>query len=812
MEKRTTVRMYVLDVFYKVVEEKAIVMLFGKTPEGKHLCLVDRDFEPYFYAVPKGNNALHEEIRDITVEKGGNLYKVTKVESVKKKLLGDTINVLKVYVNLPKGVPLIRSEVKNISGIKKTFEYDIKFAKRYIIDKGIFPMSLVESDVVPDTLKMRVPVFRTFSIRPVNEETLNDPKILAFDIETYSTNRKIDPEENPIMMISFYGKDFKKVVSWRKFEPELEYLEFVGSEAELIEKAVKTIKDVSPDMLCGYYSDGFDFPYLQARAKKHKILLDIGIDNSGVRIKRGNIPRAEIHGMIHLDIINFVRKVVSKRLETESYSLDNVAYELLGEKKIKLDMDEMISAWDSSSNKLNELAEYNLKDSELAFRITKKLLPNILELVRIVGMPISDVTRMGFSQLIEWILVRNAYENNDLIPNKPGYEEIRERRMHTFQGAFVYEPKPGLYNNIVVYDFKSLYPTIISSHNISIDTLNCKCCPENKVPGESYWFCTKKKGFIPRIIEDMITRRMRVKELMKDKDNSLLRARSETLKLLANSFYGYLGFFGARWYSLESAISVTAYSRHYIHKTIEKAEKDGFKVIYSDTDSVFIALEDKSLKDAERFAEEVNQQLPGLMELEYDGFYVSGIFVAAKGAESGAKKRYALLKEDGNIVIKGFETIRQNWSIIGKEAQREVLKIVLNKKDGKEALAYSKRVISDLRAHKIPVSKMVLFTQLQKEIEEYDSVGPHVKAAMRMKSKGIGVGAGSLIKYVIIKGKGRIGDRARLPEEVAQDEYDAEYYINNQIIPSVERILNVFGYSKEDLLENNEQSKLEKFF
>jgi len=107
---------------------------------------------------------------------------------------------------------------------------------------------------------------------------------------------------------------------------------------------------------------------------------------------------------------------------------------------------------------------------------------------------------------------------------------------------------------------------------------------------------------------------------------------------------------------------------------------------------------------------------------------------------------------------------------------------------------------------------VIIHTQLQKEILDYTSRGPHVAVAQRLKNKGRIIGPGSMIKYVVTQGNDIIRNRAKLPEEVKENEYDADYYINNQVVPSVERIFNVIGYTKEDLLEIKEQTKLEGFF
>ena len=417
--------------------------------------------------------------------------------------------------------------------------------------------------------------------------------------------------------------------------------------------------------------------------------------------------------------------------------------------------------------------------------------------------------------------MKQAPSFNEIAPNKPGYDETIKRRTSSYEGAFVFEPVPGLHKDIVVFDFRSLYPTILGSHNIGPDTIDCDCCKETgkKTPDSGHWFCEKKKGFVPLLIEDLVTRRARIKTIIKEKKaNSdhegmnFLDARSNGLKLLANSFYGYLGFFGARWYSFDSASAITSWGRYYIHDVINKAQKNGFKVLYSDTDSVFLRLDGKTKENAHDFVKEINLHLPGLMELEYEGFYPSGIFVSAKIGPYGAKKKYALISEKGVLKIRGFETVRRNWSFVAKDAQETVLNIVLREHDVDKALKYVKQVVADLRDGKVPLEKVIINTQLTKEIDDYTAKGPHVAVAQRLKNKGKKIGPGSIIKYIVAQGNDIIRNRARLPEEVKPGEYDADYYINNQVIPSVERIFNVLGHTKEELLETKEQTKLGGFF
>ncbi|MBU0615877.1 MAG: DNA-directed DNA polymerase [Nanoarchaeota archaeon] len=806
-------KFYPLDITYKVIEGAAVIFLFGTTTDGKKVCIADAEFKPYFYVVPKKGD-ISDKLLKIKVDVKEEAAKVTEVLTVKKKYLGKEVSALKVYTQLPRDVPIIRDVIKDWDMIKLITEYDILFVRRYLIDKEIVPLTLTTVECEEADYGLKVPTFNAKKMSQEPDETLKEPRILAFDLETYNPHGQgIAPEKNPILMVSFYGKDIKKVVTWKHFKTDLDYVEFVDGEVDLIEKFKEVIEKYKPDIICGYYSDGFDFPYINSRAKKYKIKLDLGLDGSELVVNnRGKVEKASITGIVHIDVFRFIRKILRVNLDTDRFGLNEVAFELLGEKKKDVELDNLAKVWDSSPEKLGEFCEYNLHDSYLTYRILESSFANIIEMVKIVGLPPFDLIRLGFSQLVEWYLLRQAPRYNELAPQSPTSEQIKQRRLVTYKGGFVYEPKPGLYKEIVVYDFRSLYPSIISSHNISPASFNAEGIGE-QVPleDEFYWFDTER-GFIPDLIEDIIKRRMRIKEIMKGEENPFLEARSQSLKILANSFYGYLGFYGARWYSMECARSTTAYGRHYITTVIEKAKDNGFEVLYADTDSCFLALGSHKKADADNFVDEINKTLPGVMELEFDGYYKRGIFVSAKMSAFGAKKKYALLDQDNKLKLRGFEAVRRNTSNIAKQVQEKLLRIVLEEGDKEKALKYVREVLEDIRKKKIKNEDMVITTQLSKETYDYQSVGPHVKIAERMKELGMEAGVGTIIQYIVAGGGGIVRDRAKLPEEVKEGDYDPNYYINNQVVPAVDKIMEVLGYTKDDIIASEGQKKLGGFF
>lgn len=808
------IKFYLTDITYRTVKKKAVLHLYGRTSDGKQIAVHDEDFEPYFYVSPKNDETKKVLLETRTIEKHEE-YFVVRVEEVKKNVNEREQKLLKVIVNLPSGVPILKEVVKKYTSVNDCYEYDIKFVRRYLIDKGLQPMTLLEAEGDWSKEDSKVPIFNAKAIKQAGDDTI-EPNIIAVDIETYNPDgRRVQAEKHPIIMLALYGKTLRKVLTWKKIKTKEKYIEFVQSEADLLQRFKELIEENKPDILTGYFSDGFDLPYIKTRANKYKIKLGLGLDGSDMKVNAKGQSTVQITGLVHVDIFRFIRKIISRSMETDVFTLDAVSEELLGERKVDVDLDNLANAWDNDLPELEKYAIYNLQDTKLTYDLTVKVLPNMIEFVKIIGLPLWDINRMSFSQLVEWFIIKQAAVYDEVVLNRPTYHQQQGRMAARFKGALVYEPKPGLYDDIAVFDYRSLYPSIIAAHNISPGTLHCKCCSDKKVPieGEKIWFCTKKPGFLSSVIEDLINRRSRVKELLKKvtKKDPLLSARSEALKVLANSFYGYLGFAPARWYCFECGNSVNAFSRYYITKAIDGAQKAGFTVLYSDTDSVFLLLGKKTKEDAMKFTEDINKELPGMMELEYENFYPRGIFVAVKGSEAGAKKKYAMIDTKGHLKIRGFETVRRNTAFVAKDAQKQVLQIILREGDTQKAVRYIKQVIEDLKANKIDLDKMVIWTQLTREIGEYASIGPHVAAAKRMKERGNFVGPGDMVKYIVTRGKGRIRDRVKLEDEAKQDEYDADYYIEHQVLPAVGKIFLVLGINIEDLTSKGTQSTLGGF-
>jgi DNA polymerase, archaea type len=212
----------------------------------------------------------------------------------------------------------------------------------------------------------------------------------------------------------------------------------------------------------------------------------------------------------------------------------------------------------------------------------------------------------------------------------------------------------------------------------------------------------------------------------------------------------------------------------------------------------------KEIKEnIDNFLESVNHELPPGMELEFEGFYERGFFVT--------KKRYALIQDD-KIVVKGLELVRRDWAPVAKKTQEKVMMAILKDASPSKAAKIIQEVIERIKKGDIPLEDLVIHTQLTKNPDKYQQRAPHVLAAKKAIERGREVGRGSIIRYIVVKGKGPISQRAEPLEDADVANYDPSYYIDNQVLPAISRIIDSLGYSHDEIVHREKQSSLDAFF
>ncbi|MCD6319279.1 MAG: ribonuclease H-like domain-containing protein, partial [Candidatus Desulfofervidaceae bacterium] len=436
-------RLFLLDTDYITEKQAALIRLWGKTASGENVVVFVQS-EPYFYILPKEPQQAKKEVLSLLEEKRKEIRDITVV---KRKLMGEEREFLKVTCFLPQDSSKIRDVIKTLeakrggSGVViEEYEYALNFYRRFLIDNQIDGNCWVE--VEGEEVKTRYKVnmaLRAREIKVLDEMSSPPLKILAFDLETHEQAGKKE-----IVMASFYTQEQQLVLTNRKAAYP-NWVKVTGDEKELLEEIVQVINDINPDIIVTFYGDAFDFQVLNERCQANKIKLILSRDRKQTKFtRRARVSSARINGVVHIDLFHFINNILSPNLQTEVLSLDAVSSELLGDRKIEMDYQEMLEAWRKGKN-LVKLAEYCLKDAILTYRLAEIILPQIFEIARTVGQVAFDVSRMTYGQLVEWYLSRKAHEERAIIPNQPKYEDIIKRRQATYIGGFVKEPLAGLH-------------------------------------------------------------------------------------------------------------------------------------------------------------------------------------------------------------------------------------------------------------------------------------------------------------------------------------------------------------------------------
>ncbi len=566
---------FLIDVDYVTLEGRAVIRMWLKD-DGKNIVAYDTKFEPYFYAITDDDS----EILSVTAIRSGEEIKPNRVEKVIKKDFGTSIEVLKVYVNHPQHVPLLREQVTGL-GVEVR-EADILFAIRYIIDRQLIPMDKVLIEGVEREDVNFDMAIEVKNIKAVAEGNNPNLKVMAFDCEMMSHGGIPDPKKDPIIIISIAtGYD------------ELEFIS-MGDEKndrQVISDFIAFLKNYDPDVVVGYNTDEFDWQYLKNRADKFKLPLDIGRDGTPAKFSAGGgVKEVRIFGRSNVDLYKVAKRDVG---EVHIKKLENVAeYMGIMRKSERIDVPgwDMARYWNDSALR-KTLFEYAKADVVSTWGIAEKLLPLQYEFARIVRQPLDDVSKMGRGRQVESLLVAEAFRTGELVPAKGG-------GTGTYAGGFVLFPKEGVHEDVISLDFSAMYPSIMINYNISPDTVVSK--REQNVefyqaPGTDYRFRKKPDGFFKVILMNLLERRKRVKDQMATVDKNsyeytALDIHQNAIKILTNAFYGYTGWHAAKWYRKECAEATTAWGRSIIQDAIERAEKHGLEVIYGDTDSLFVKL------------------------------------------------------------------------------------------------------------------------------------------------------------------------------------------------------------------------------
>ena len=790
---------WLLDLNYEVIEHEPEVWLWGITPDGRRVLLIDRGYRPYFYAVLEPDADPEAVLKRLEGLRSA-LPLITGLELVDRKLFGRPVKAIKVVCKDPEVLEKYASRVARLDGVGECLEEDIRYSMSYLIDKGLRPCGWHKAKVRPVELggEQRPQVDAVYEVvegpEPVEEQRLPPLRLLAFYMVAYSPRGSPRPKENPVVIISVLTGDgeLKTLVA----EDE--------DDKPVIEGFCDLIRAYDPDIIFGFKSNSKLWPYLAERAKVLGLELPVGRTGAGPHTSV--YGHTSITGRANVDLYDFAEKdLPAVKVKT----LENVA-DYLGvmplEGREVLDPPDFKLYWEDEARrpKLVRFCEDNVR---CVMGIGRSVLEFAIQLSNLTGIPLDHVLTAAVGFRVEWFLIREARAKGELVPKR------EERPYRWYAGGMVLKPKPGIHERIAVLDYKSLYPSIMIQKNVSPDTYVAPDEPEppggvNVAPEVGHRFRKEPPGLYKEVLSALLSARDAIRERLRELEPDspeyrLLDARQKALKVVANATYGYAGWLGARWYRKPVAESTTAWGRYIIRRTVEMAKEMGIELIYGDTDSVFVRYEPEKV---ERFLKAVEEEFG--LKIKPDEIFERVLFTEAK-------KRYAGLLPDGRLEIVGLEAIRGDWSALARKVQRAVLEAVLKAKTPREGRERAVKIVRDyiakLRRREVPYKDLVIWEELTRKPEEYKVRAAHVEAAKLMMRSGWDVSVGDKVGYVIVKGSGKLYERAVPYFMATYDDIDIDYYIKKQVIPVALRVLKILGVKEEELLAG-ERRGLMAFF
>lgn len=572
-------------------------------------------------------------------------------------------------------------------------------------------------------------------------------------------------------------------------------LDYCDTRAELLERLNVWLATHDPDAIIGWNLVQFDLRVLHEHAQRLNVplLLGRGGDAMGWREHGSrNHYFAAAAGRLIIDGIEALR---SATWSFESFSLENVAQTLLGEgKSISTPYQRMDEINRMFAEDKPALARYNLKDCELVTRIFEKteLLKFLLERASVTGLPAdrNGGSVAAFTHLYMPLMHRQGF----VAPN------LGDKPPQASPGGFVMDSRPGLYESVLVLDYKSLYPSIIRSFLIDpVGLIEGLRHPEDSESVEG--FRGARFSRIRHCLPSIVARVSEGREVAKREHNAPL---SQALKIIMNAFYGVLGSSGCRFFDTRLASSITLRGHQIMRQTRELVEARGYEVIYGDTDSTFVWLgSPHSQEDATRIGLDLVQHvntwwrerlqnefgLQSALELQYETHFSRFLMPTIRGAEEGSKKRYAGLvtRADGSeeMVYKGLETVRSDWSPLARQFQQELYQRIFHRQPHQDYVRdYVRRTLSG------ELDDLLIYRKrLRRQLGDYErNVPPHVRAARLADEYNDRQGRprqyqnGGWISYVI-------SVNGPEPLEVRQAPIDYDHYVTRQLQPVADAIL-----------------------
>jgi DNA polymerase-2 len=828
-------RGFVLHPTYRIEAGRPIVHLFGRLESGESFLVRDARLIPYFFV--RATDAADARQCGAADQKPADL----------RTMRGEP--VVRIEVPTPPDTPPVRDALQ-ARGIP-VYEADVRFAMRYLIDRGLRGVLAIASEAegggaMPPGVVSRAAGSERGAGRP--RRIFHNPALLPSDwrpradvLRVLSIDIETDPRGRAVFSAALCGGGGAAgpgagagagvdevllalpeatVARALKGAPGLPTrVVACGDEKGLLMALFARLREIDFDILTGWNVIDFDLAVLADAARRLGVPFEVGRAPGQTRVIRDSSfwgrSRADIVGRVVLDGIDLLKSAFVK---LDDYRLDTAARALLGEGKVALSPEEGRPGPEKARaierafrEDLPLFVSYNIADARLVLGILEKarLIDLAVERSLLTGMPLD---RVGASIASFDFLYLGALRRRGFVAPSVGGDGAEGEPT---AGGAVLDPAPGLYENVLAFDFRSLYPSLIRTFNID---------PLGHVPGPSpeveaslirapNGACFRRDpGILPGLLEDLFPQR----EEAKRRGDAIA---AHAIKILMNSFYGVLATPACRFYSSPVANAITHFGQWALRWARDRVEEWGYRVLYGDTDSLFVAsgiAGRGACEEARRLGASlcarINDELrahiaaayrvESRLELEFETLFLKFFLPSVRHGVAGARKRYAGLALSGGpegkeeMVFVGMEVVRRDWTDLSKIYQRGLFERLFRGVDREEVAVYTRDFVRELRAGRHD-GLLVYRKALRKDLDEYTATTPpHVKAARLMEGP-----AGGLVEYVMTTAGPE-------PAAARKSPIDYQHYVEKQLQPIADQVFPHLGLSFEEALGEGRQLKL----
>ena len=708
------------------------VYLWVKRSEDQEVMRIFHEFKPEFFAVPR--NRLSYDIKRMN-----SILKdhpqISSVRVCKKYISLDDHKKSKVFgisVKSPSEFKSTIGEVRELD-LFTLYNTDLPISQMYFYVNDLFPLAFCHFKIKSNTDE-RPPQLSSIELRDDNKKLFYDlPPLTAVWLDIKVQQSGLKPNFNEPLAyaeVSIIEKDEEwNVPSADGTKKKKTILIDRADEVENLRALTRVIEKLDPDIILTKGGDEFIFPYLSTRASVNNLSNELYFSRTKTPLRYCifELSGEESHYMSY--------GVIRRRSKTQvyltgRYHLDTTSYGSL------------------------HFSEGNI--------------PGVIEVARISRVPMQRLCRITIGGALQSIQFYNAYKLDHLIPPFKKNPENFSNGMDLIKGdrgGHIFEPKIGVFDQVVELDFSSMYPSIMANYNVSSETLNCKCCEEDgtalKVPGLDFHICSKRDGIIAKSIRLVLEKRLKCKQYVRETEDSRYEFTDVALKWILVVSFGYLGFRNARFGKIEAHQTVCAFAREFLMRSAEIAEKHGCKVIHGIVDSMW--LQDTQGRSQAEFIEVTKTIAEKItrttnIPMSWDGLYDIITFLPSQAEpDIPTLNHYWGIKRSGETKVRGIEIRRRDAPKIIKEAQKEFIKVfedVSSVEEFKENIAKAKEILLEY-AEKIKngtLSKedLTIRQRISRKPSQYKVNTYQAIAAKQAERAGLVMTPGKNVRYIIL--------------------------------------------------------------